>query len=75
VGEPVRYSPPAADSCPIYQLPLVGGPLRNVRDFYNEMRPTEDDAFEIALGKNVVRYGTVAVAGVGAAAVAAIVCL
>lgn len=59
----------------LYDLPVVGRRLSKVRDFYDEMAPSPEDSFEVTLGKNTVRYGTVAATGVAATAVAAIVCL
>lgn len=59
----------------IYSLPVVGPQLSKGRDFYDEMRPTPDDSCGVTLGKNAIRYGTVAATGVAATAAAAIVCL
>jgi len=59
----------------IYDLRIVGGPARSVRRFYDEMAPTEEDSAGVAFGKNVVRYGSVVAAGVGGAAVVAVLAL
>ena len=59
----------------IYSVPVVGSHLSDVRDFYDELKPTPDDSVGVTLGKNAIRYGTVAATGVAATAAAAIVCL
>ena len=59
----------------IYELPGIGGRARAVRSFYDDMEPTDDDSVGVTLGKNTVRYGTVAAAGVISVGAAAIVCL
>ena len=69
------YEPDRSDRGGIYDLPLIGRPLSDVRDFYDSMEPKPEDSLGVGLGKNVVRYGTVVAAGVGAVGVAAIVCL
>jgi hypothetical protein len=72
--EPARITA-RNDESSIYRAPVVGHYLRDARDFCDELRPTPDDPPQVVVGKNVIRYGTVAAVGVGAAAVAAIVCL
>ncbi len=59
----------------IYGLPIIGGGLSAAHDFYQELAPTSEDSFGVTVGKNVLRYGTVAAVGVGAVGVAAVVCL
>lgn len=59
----------------LYDLPVVGAPLQRVREFYDDMAPDEDDSVGVRAGKQVIRYGTVAAAGVGAAGVAAVLVL
>ena len=59
----------------IYELPGIGGKARAVRSFYNDMEPTDDDSVGVTLGKNTIRYGTVAAAGAVGVGAAAIVCL
>lgn len=59
----------------IYSLPIVGRHLDAVHDFYQDMEPTPEDSFGATVGKNALRYGTVVAVGVGATAIAAVVCL
>ena len=65
----------ASERAGIYRLPGVGGRLSDVRDFYDELKPTPADSVGVKAGKNAIRYGTVAAAGAAATATAAIVCL
>jgi len=59
----------------IYDLPVVGGGFRRTREFFDDMAPDEDDSTGVRAGKNVLRYGAVAAAGVAGAAVAAVLVL
>lgn len=59
----------------VYNVPVVGSRLSDVRDFYDELKPTPDDSVGVTFGKNAIRFGTVAATGVAATAAAAIVCL
>jgi len=66
---------PAERTDGIYGLPVVGAPARQVRAFYDDMEPQPEDSIGVTVGKNVIRYGTVAAAGVAGAAAAAVICL
>lgn len=59
----------------IYNMPAVGSRLADVRAFYDGLKPLPDDSVGVVLGKNAIRYGTVAATGVAATAAAAILCL
>jgi hypothetical protein len=65
----------ADDRAGIYGLPLIGDYARSARKFFDELAPQPDDEPGVVAGKQVLRYGTVAAAGVGAAALAAVVVL
>jgi hypothetical protein len=70
-GAPERTRPTGG----IYDLPLVGGPARNVREFYDELAPTPTDSTGVIVGKQLLRYGTVVAAGTAGVAVGAIIAL
>ena len=54
----------------VYSLPVVGRPLRQVRDICDGLRPAESDSIGVRTGKQVARCGLVALAtGVTAIAV------
>jgi hypothetical protein len=53
----------------VYDLPFIGGSLSSVRNFYEDMAPQPDDATEVKLAKEIVRYGSVVVAAAAAATV------
>ncbi|HVV76466.1 MAG TPA: hypothetical protein VHC43_10560 [Mycobacteriales bacterium] len=59
----------------IYDLPIVGGPARRTRQFFDEMAPVEGDSPGTEFGKQVIRYGTVAAVGTVGVAVGAMVAL
>lgn len=59
----------------IYELPVVGHGARRTRQFFDDMAPTDDDSVGVAAGKNALRYGAVAGAGLTGAAVAAVLVL
>jgi hypothetical protein len=59
----------------IYGLPVVGRPACKVREFYDGMEPQPEDSAGVTFGKNAIRYGTVAAAGVAGTAAAAVMCL
>lgn len=69
---PVEASAPRGG---IYDLPVVGGPARDVRVFFDDMRPLPDDSVGVTVGKEILRYGTVIAAGVAGVAVGAIIAL
>jgi hypothetical protein len=71
--EPARH--PSGIESVIYQAPVVGRRLQGMREFYDDLRLSEDDPAGVAFGKNVLRYGTVVATGAAAAGIAAIVCL
>jgi hypothetical protein len=71
-GEMVRRPRPSGG---IYSAPVVGEKLADVRVFFDEFAPTATDSPGVRLGKNAVRYTTVAAAGVGAAGLTAVVVL
>lgn len=59
----------------IYGLPVVGDTANRVRDFYDDLEPQDDDSRGQRAGKNTIRYGSVAVVGAGATALAALLML
>lgn len=75
------FAAPAPEPTPgdrtdgIYGLPVVGTHAQRVREFYDGMEPQPEDSLGVTVGKNVIRYGTVAAAGIGGAAAAAVICL
>lgn len=54
----------------IYSLPVIGNTAAGVRQFYDEVAPTEADSTEMRIAKEVFRVSS---AVAGAAAVAMIV--
>ena len=61
--------PAGTPSGGLYDLPRVGTAAQRVRIFFDGMAPTESDNLAVTIGKNTLRYGTVAAVGVGGAAV------
>jgi hypothetical protein len=59
----------------IYDLPIIGGPARGARGFYDDMRPEPDDSIGVRVGKEIIRHGTVIAAGAAGVAVGAIIAL
>lgn len=59
----------------IYDLPVVGRPARRVRNFYDGMQPCAEDSPGVVVGKQVLRYSTVAFATVAGASIAAVAVL
>jgi hypothetical protein len=59
----------------IYALPVIGPRARKIRQFSDDMAPTEDDSLGVKIGKNTLRYGAVAGTGIAGAAVAAVLVL
>jgi len=51
---------PAAETG-IYALPVVGSPLRRVRDVADGLRPVDGDSAGVKAGKNLARGGFVVV--------------
>ena len=66
---------PARRTDGVYGLPGVGEPAARAREFFDGMRPTDDDTPGVRAGKNLARYGTVVAAGMGAVAVTAVIAL
>lgn len=80
----IAYEPPESDpaqiaacrpSGGIYDLPIVGRPAQNVREFYDDLRPQPDDSTGVVVGKQILRYGTVVAAGAAGVAAGAIIAL
>jgi hypothetical protein len=67
------YSAAAAGG--MYDLPVVGRGFRETREFFDDMRPTPEDAPGVRVGKQVVRYGAVAGATTAGFAVGCIIAL
>lgn len=59
----------------IYDMPLIGGAARSVREFYDDLEPAPNDSTGVVVGKQLLRYGTVAAAGTAGVALGAIIAL
>ncbi|QXG77487.1 hypothetical protein KUM42_08280 [Modestobacter sp. L9-4] len=44
----------------IYDMPVVGKPLRQVRELADSLRPTDEDTWGVRAGKNLARGSIVA---------------
>jgi hypothetical protein len=62
---PAEYAKPTGG---IYSLPVVGNAAAGVRQFYDDMAPSDTDSTEVRVVKEVFRWSS-AVAGAAAVAV------